>query len=98
MLSIFEAFMIWVGIGLGASIAGMIWPFRRGAAGVVLNAFIGIGGAIVGAVIGGVLRVYAWNNSTSFLFAAVGAIGALIIAHVIYARSVAHHPRGGSAR
>jgi uncharacterized membrane protein YeaQ/YmgE (transglycosylase-associated protein family) len=98
MLSVFEAFFVWVGIGLGASIAGMIWPFRRGAAGVVLNAAIGIGGAILAALIGGLLRVYAWNSSTSFLFAAVGAITALVIAHVVYAKSVQHHPRGGSAR
>jgi|SRR5258708_4553876 uncharacterized membrane protein YeaQ/YmgE (transglycosylase-associated protein family) len=86
----------WVAIGMAASLAGMIWPFRRGAIGVVANLLVGETGALVAGLIcyvllseGGQEHAYA-----SLLFAALGALAALGIAHVAHAgweRRVSRH-------
>jgi hypothetical protein len=44
-----ETVLGWTAIGAAAAIAGMIWPFRRGATGVVVNLLTGITGALLAA-------------------------------------------------
>jgi uncharacterized membrane protein YeaQ/YmgE (transglycosylase-associated protein family) len=88
----------WVAIGMAASLAGMIWPFRRGAIGVVANFLVGESGALVAGLIcyvllsrGGQEHAYA-----SLLYSAIGAFAALGIAHVAHAewaRRVRQHPQ-----
>lgn len=41
-----EGLLSWIAIGLAGSIAGWIWPFRRGVVGIVANAAIAMAGAM----------------------------------------------------
>lgn len=84
----FDEVLSWVAIGLAASLAGMIWPFRRGTAGVIANMAVGVLGAI-GAALASLL-VTPSNGSTParLFFAALGALAALGIAHAAWARHV----------
>lgn len=75
-------FYAWIAIGLGASLAAMIWPAPRGPKGVALNIVAGIVGAIVLGAIGHAL-LSSRDASASYLFAAVGALLALALAHML---------------
>ncbi len=87
----------WVAIGFGASIAGWIWPFRRGLSGILLNAAISILGA-VGFGLGGYgLGLYALSAPLSFGFAVLGAIATNVAAHFAYLHRPQATPRGGKA-
>jgi len=88
----------WAAIGMAASLAGMIWPFRRGAVGVVANLLVGEIGALVAGLICYVYLPWARQEHAyaSLFFAALGAIAALGIAHIAHAgwaRRVSHHPQ-----
>ena len=96
VMSGFEVLLAWIGIGLAASIAAMIWPMRRGVAGIAINATIGIGGALSLGLLGHFLHLYGrLASAQSFFFAAVGAILALTISHISWWRGLSRHPRGG---
>ena len=71
----------WILIGAAASLAGMIWPFRRGAAGVVVNLVAGVLGALAGGLIGQFALSGARAEPARLLFAAVGALVALGLVH-----------------
>jgi uncharacterized membrane protein YeaQ/YmgE (transglycosylase-associated protein family) len=80
-----------IAIGVAASLAAMIWPFRRGASGIALNIVTGVLGAT-----GAALISYAVAPSPAMpehlFFAAVGAIAALGMVHALWARR-AHERR-----
>ena len=96
MMTGFEVMLAWVGIGLAASIAAMIWPMRRGVVGIAINAAIGIGGALSLGLLGHFLHLYGrLASAQSFFFAALGAILALTISHIGWWRGQSGHPRGG---
>jgi uncharacterized membrane protein YeaQ/YmgE (transglycosylase-associated protein family) len=80
----------WIAIGAAASLAGMIWPFRRGALGVVLNLVMGVGGALVAALFSyfAVPAGQPRETGTRLFFAAVGALAALVIVHFAWRRRV----------
>ena len=91
-----EVLLSWIAIGLAGSIAGWIWPFRRGVTGIVANAAIAMAGAVSLGLVGRLFGFYPEGiETTSLLFAAVGAIGALMFAHVVWARFGPTSPRGG---
>jgi uncharacterized membrane protein YeaQ/YmgE (transglycosylase-associated protein family) len=88
----------WVAIGMAASLAGMIWPFRRGAIGVIANLLVGETGALVAGLVCYTLlpRDGQEHAYASLLYAAIGAFAALGIAHVVHAgraRRVTQHPQ-----
>jgi uncharacterized membrane protein YeaQ/YmgE (transglycosylase-associated protein family) len=92
-----EIVLAWVGIGLCASIAGWIWPFVRGVFGIIVNMAVAVAGAVsvglIAYMLGGPGRTL---TTTSFLWAAVGAIGALTVLHLAWTRWIhAHHARRG---
>jgi uncharacterized membrane protein YeaQ/YmgE (transglycosylase-associated protein family) len=96
MMTGFEVMLAWVGIGLAASIAAMVWPMRRGVLGVVINGVVGVAGAVSLGLLGHFLHLYGrYTSAQSFFFAAVGAILALTIAHVGFWRGPSGHARGG---
>ena len=96
MMSGIEVIFAWIAIGVCASIAGWIWPFHRGWVGIVLNACIAVIGAVGLGLLGYFFGAYGRTVATvSMLFAAVGAVGALTLAHVVWARIVHLRPRGG---
>jgi uncharacterized membrane protein YeaQ/YmgE (transglycosylase-associated protein family) len=70
----------WIAIGLAASLAVMILPFRRGTLGVVANLVAGGVGGPLGAVIGAALFPNA-RTGMRLGFAAIGAFVALAIVH-----------------
>jgi uncharacterized membrane protein YeaQ/YmgE (transglycosylase-associated protein family) len=80
----------WVAIGAAASIAGMIWPFQRGLVGVIVNLVVGIAGAVFVALLSYLVLPRSADPLTTarLLFAAVGAIAALGIAHAAWFRQV----------
>ncbi len=90
-----DTWLAWVAIGGGASLAGMIWAFRRGVAGILANIAAGVAGAIVGGAIGAavahrapVLRgpaipgIPAPAGPPQLFFAAVGSVLALVVLHL----------------
>lgn len=96
MTSNTEGLLSWIAIGLAGSIGGWIWPFRRGVAGIVVNAAIAMSGAVSLGLLGGLFGFYPQaGETTSLLFAAVGAVGALLFAHVVWARFAPTSPRIG---
>ncbi|MCL2450630.1 MAG: hypothetical protein FWD17_16910 [Polyangiaceae bacterium] len=78
----------WIAIGAGAALAGMIWPFRRGVMGVVINLFVGAAGAVLTALVSYAVLPHAADPLTTarLLFAAIGAIAALGITHAAWLR------------
>ncbi len=85
----------WAAIGAAASLAGMIWPFRRGAFGALVNLVVGIAGALAAAFLS-----YPLLPSTSrgaapvrLFFAAVGALLALAVVHAAWELRVRRHER-----
>ncbi len=73
-------------IGAAAALAGMIWPFRRGATGIAVNLAAGIGGALVGALFGlAVLPSGVHTRSPGCLLCA--AFGALALLGIVHAWS-----------
>jgi hypothetical protein len=92
-----DTWLAWVAIGAAASIAGMIWAFRRGVLGVLANLAAGIGGAIAGGAIGDVVGrhspiisgmaipgIPAPAGPPQLFFAALGAVIALIVLHLAW--------------
>jgi uncharacterized membrane protein YeaQ/YmgE (transglycosylase-associated protein family) len=79
-----EGLFGWIAIGAAASLAGMIWPFRRGVIGVVVNLLAGIIGAVLCAVLS--FLVVPWDGHgerpARLFFAAVGALASLGLVHV----------------
>jgi uncharacterized membrane protein YeaQ/YmgE (transglycosylase-associated protein family) len=82
----------WIAIGAAASLAGMIWPFRRGAVGVVVNLLAGTSGALLA-----VLASYAFlpaqgagatSDRARLFYAALGAIASLGILHAAWNRVI----------
>jgi uncharacterized membrane protein YeaQ/YmgE (transglycosylase-associated protein family) len=78
--------LAWIAIGAAASLAGMIWPFRRGALGVFANLLTGVAGALAGALLSHVAlpRGIHGDSPARLLFAAVGALAALGFLHVVW--------------
>lgn len=85
----FDAVLGWAAIGLAASLAGMVWTFRRGALGVAINAVVAMAGAVLVPLIS--FLVLPPTNGADrheapgrLLLAALGALVALAIAHAIW--------------
>ena len=82
-------------IGLGASLAGMIYPFRRGILGVIANISAAVLGALGGSFAAGPLLVHQHEAAALRLFfAALGAISGMAIVHAVYARVIVLKTRG----
>ena len=81
-----DTILAWVLIGAACSLAGMIYPFRRGAMGLVVNAVVAIAGATaLGAASWIALQGSAHERSVwSMTFAAVGALAAVVAVHLSY--------------
>jgi hypothetical protein len=88
----------WIAIGIGASLAAMIWPFRRGALGIAVNLVAGMGGAVGAGMLSYAILPWARHQDTPvrLFFAALGALGALVAVHVAYRRHIA--PAAARAR
>jgi hypothetical protein len=90
-----DAWLAWFAIGVAASLAGMIWAFRRGVLGIMANLAAGIGGALVGGIVGHVVAprtrtiisgpaipgLPAPAGPPQLFFAGLGAILALVAVH-----------------
>jgi MFS family permease len=100
----FDSLLACAMIGAAASLAGMIWPFRRGALGVAVNLLIGIGGALAGGLLSYLVLPLGAHGDTParLLFAALAALAALGLAHAIWtheaAQRRAREARPSSAR
>jgi hypothetical protein len=92
-----DTWLAWVAIGAAASLAGMIWAFRRGVLGVLANFVAGIGGAIAGGAIGfevarhspvisgmAVPGIPAPAGPPQLFLAGLGAVIALLVLHVAW--------------
>jgi uncharacterized membrane protein YeaQ/YmgE (transglycosylase-associated protein family) len=84
-----DAVLGWVAIGAAAALAGMIWPFRRGATGVVINLVTGVAGALLGALLSYlVLPPSSPRGSARLLVAALGALSCLGVVHAAWMHRV----------
>jgi len=85
-----DTMLAWVVIGVAASLAGMVWPFRRGAAGVAVNMVAGAAGAIAAGLLSYLVLPSARPDSepARLFFAALGALAALGLAHAAWTRRV----------
>ena len=82
-----DAVVALIALGAAAGLAGMIWPFRRGPIGVVLNFVAGIGGALAGGLLGfAVMRPSGRSPTDRMIFAAAGALIVLIAIHALALR------------
>ncbi|HEY8088387.1 MAG TPA: hypothetical protein VIF09_11095 [Polyangiaceae bacterium] len=75
----------WVCIGLGAALAALVWPFRRGVLGVALNSSAAIAGA-VGAASLGVTLGLSRDDPRCLPVAVAGAFALLGLVHVSWTR------------
>jgi uncharacterized membrane protein YeaQ/YmgE (transglycosylase-associated protein family) len=94
----------WIAVGAAASLAAMIWPFRRGAFGIVVNLCAGIAGAVLLPLLSYLIVPIsrAAGPGTRLFFAALGAVGALGVAHAAWTfvaprRQARVHRSAGSA-
>jgi uncharacterized membrane protein YeaQ/YmgE (transglycosylase-associated protein family) len=83
-----SSLLAWGAIGAAASLAGMIWPFRRGLIGVLVNLIVGTAGAILAALVSYAVLPREGQPAVGarLLFAAIGAIAALGLAHAAFLR------------
>ena len=82
-----------IAIGAAAALAGMIWPFRRGAVGIVVNLVTGIAGALLAALLSLVVLPSGRQGETPgrLLFAAFGALASLGLLHAWSAKRAVSH-------
>ncbi len=76
-------FLACIAIGVGAALAAMTWPFRRGPLGVVIVFAAGIGGAL-GLTALSYTFLPVRGSPTHLLFATAGAIGVLLLTHGVW--------------
>jgi hypothetical protein len=93
-----DAWLAWLAIGVAASLASMIWAFRRGVLGVLANLVAGIAGSIAGGIVGQLVAprtrtiisgpaipgLPAPAGPPQLFFAALGSILALIAIHLAW--------------
>lgn len=84
------SWLAWIMIGGAASLAAMIWPFRRGTLGVLVNLTTGVCGALLGVAFSYWLLPWRTHGDSParLFFAALGAIGLLALVHAVYRRVV----------
>ena len=94
----YDSVLAWIAIGAGASLAGMIWSFRRGALGIAVNLLAGIAGALLAALASyAFLPVESAGSERARLFyAALGAIAMLGIVHAAWSRRMELRRHAGS--
>jgi uncharacterized membrane protein YeaQ/YmgE (transglycosylase-associated protein family) len=87
--------LAWIAIGAAASLAGMIWPFRRGVMGIVVNLLAGIVGALLGGLLSFLFMPYGMHGNTParLLFAAMAALASLGVVHVLGAHAASAQRR-----
>jgi hypothetical protein len=97
-------------IGAAASLGGMILAFRRGFIGVVVNFVAGIGGALIGGALaqaaspqrtfGGpaIPGIPAPAGPSPLFLSGVGAIGALVLLHLVWALRLTRRGQQAPAR
>jgi uncharacterized membrane protein YeaQ/YmgE (transglycosylase-associated protein family) len=73
--------LAWVCIGLAASLAGCIWPFRRGVGGLVVNAIAALAGAVGAGLVFVAATQRPANAPATLAVAAIGAVAALLLVH-----------------
>ncbi len=86
----------WMAIGVGASLAAMMWPAHRHRGGIVMSLAVGIGGALLVALVACVSHIVRDPASArGYIAAATGATVALFSMHMVVERRVrvrARHP------
>ena len=75
----------WACLGLAAALVGCVWPFRRGVAGIAINVFAGVIGAVCG---GFAFEVVSHGRGApiNLMGAAIGALVGLWVVHWIWQR------------
>ncbi len=77
----------WLAIGVAASVAGMLLPFRRGVAGIAMNVMSGAAGAFLVPLLSYfVIPARQPDTPLRLAFAAFGALAAIGLAHFGYRR------------
>jgi uncharacterized membrane protein YeaQ/YmgE (transglycosylase-associated protein family) len=84
-MSVVDSLIGWLAIGAAASLAGMIWPFLRGSAGVVLKMLLGPIGAIAGGLISRAVLPEE-SQALQLTFAAIGALVVLAVSQIAWLR------------
>jgi uncharacterized membrane protein YeaQ/YmgE (transglycosylase-associated protein family) len=87
-----DSTLAWTAIGAAASLATMVWPFRRGAVGIFVNLVVGILGANAAALASYLVLPSSHEHSGPVrpFFAVLGALAALGIVHAAWLRRVDH--------
>lgn len=74
----------WTVIGIALGMATLLWPFRRGAVGAVVNLLL----AVSGAALGGLFGVYVWHcppeGAGCLTFVAAGTLATVCVGHVAW--------------
>ena len=79
--------LAWAFLGLAAALAGQIWPFRTGFAGVFLNTGLGIAGGILGGyALAALGPSHTSGGAKSLMGAVMGALLLLLLAHALWAQ------------
>lgn len=82
-----------IAIGAAAALAGMVWPFRRGAKGIAVNFAAGIVGALLAMLASFAIMPSGHGDSSArLLFPAFGALALLALVHAWSARQSAGRP------
>jgi hypothetical protein len=88
-----DMLLAYIALGVGAALAAMTWPFRRGPLGVAVVLVAGAGGSVGGAALSHAFL--SERSPTHLVFATAGAMTALLIAHGLWfwiaARSQRQH-------
>jgi uncharacterized membrane protein YeaQ/YmgE (transglycosylase-associated protein family) len=83
----------WLAIGIAASLAGMIFPFRRGTVGIAMNVMSGAAGALIAPLLSYfVIPAQQPDTPLRLAFAAFGAFAGLGVAHFGYSRFTRRRP------
>jgi hypothetical protein len=77
----------WAAIGLGASLAAMMWPARRGMGGIPMTLTVGIGGSVAVGLVAWWFHVVSNPESArAYMVVAAGATACLFAMHILVER------------
>jgi uncharacterized membrane protein YeaQ/YmgE (transglycosylase-associated protein family) len=86
----------WICFGIAAGMVALIFPYHRGAKGVLTNVSLGVLGAVGGGFLGRLIGLYPRvNHTSSFLVASAGAVVLLAVFHAVW---MSRHRRHYAAR
>ncbi len=79
-----QLLLSWMVIGIALGLATLLWPFRRGAFGAVVNLLLAVSGASMGGLFGIYVEHCSPEGTECLTFVAAGTLATVCVGHVAW--------------